>query len=140
MKLITKNSKIHFDYNVIKMYSSGIVLFGGEVKSIKNNKASLNSSFVSIENNEAFLINCNIQLCKNCLPFDPNRKRKLLLNKKEIEELSKEVKNKGITIVPVSIYLEKNLIKLQIALARGKKKFDKRQSLKLKEAKREMKK
>ncbi|MES2087808.1 MAG: SsrA-binding protein SmpB [Patescibacteria group bacterium] len=135
------NKKVGFDYEILEKFTAGIELLGFEVKAIRNKQGSLEGSYVSIRGAEAFLINANIPAFQpNNAPkdYDPLRNRKLLLTKKEIAELAGNEKKKGLTIVPISMYNTGRKIKLDIAIASGKKKFDKRQDLKKREAKREI--
>lgn len=133
---LVDNKKIHFNYEVLEKFEAGIELFGFEVKALRAGKASLEGSHVSIRGGEAFLVSTNIEPYqpKNTpTEYDPARSRKLLLNKKEIEELEKYEAEKGLTIVPISVYNNGRKIKVSIAVVRGKKKFDKRESIKKRE-------
>lgn len=124
------NKKAFYDYNVGERFEAGIVLTGAEVKSIRRGQASLADSFVRIKNGEAYLINMYIAP-------DDRRDRKLLLHKKQIISLLSKLAGSNLTIVPVSVYNTHNLIKVELALARGKKQYDKREAIKKKEAMRE---
>ncbi|MGN1227120.1 MAG: SsrA-binding protein SmpB [Christensenellales bacterium] len=138
MKLITKNKRAYFDYFIEDEYKAGIVLVGSEVKSIRDGHISLVQSFVSINNNEVFLKNAyikNYDFAKSFAP-DEHRDRKLLLNKSEIIKISNKVKIKGYTIVPTKVFIENGLVKVGIALAKGKKNYDKKDCLKQKDLKR----
>ncbi len=140
-KILAKNRRATFDYDLIKKYEAGLVLKGIEVKSIKSGHASLKGSFVTIHNNELFLTNANIPPYKfagNPKDYEPTASRKLLLHKKEIKYLLGKSKTEGLTMVPLSLYTTRNRIKLEFALAKGKKKFDKRETLKKQTAQREM--
>jgi SsrA-binding protein len=140
-KILAKNRRATFDYELIKKYEAGLVLKGMEVKSIKDGQASLKGSFVSISKDELYLTNANIPPYKfsgNPKDYDPTRSRKLLLHKKEIKYLLGKSRTEGLTMVPISLYTNKNKIKLEFALARGKKKYDKRETLKKRTAQREM--
>jgi len=140
-KILAKNRRATFDYDLIKKYEAGLVLKGIEVKSIKSGHASLKGSFVTIHNNELFLTNANIPPYKfagNPKDYEPTASRKLLLHKKEIKYLLGKSKTEGLTMVPLSLYTVRNRIKLEFALARGKKKYDKRETLKKRTAQREM--
>ncbi len=132
MSLIT-NKKIGFDYFINETLSAGIELFGFEVKSLRKNQGSLEGSFVTIRGNEAYLIGAFIPPIqeKNApKDFDPRRNRRLLLTQKEIRNLEKIEKTKGLTIVPISVYNKGRVLKIDIGIATGKKKFDKRETLK----------
>lgn len=132
-----ENRKVRFNYEILEKYEAGIELLGTEVKSVRGGKMSLEGAFVVIRGGEAFLINAHIQPYqpKNTPEdYDELRNRKLLLTKKEIEELAESEKNKSLTIVPISVYNKNRKIKLEIALAKGKKKFDKRETIKKRES------
>lgn len=135
-----RNKKASFDYFLETRYEAGIELVGTEVKSIKLGKVSIKESFVRIIKNEVFILNMNVTGYEygNIHNIDEKRARKLLLNKKEIEKLKEKTSIKGYTIVPVSIYSKNKLVKVEIALAKGKKNYDKRESLKEKTIKREI--
>ena len=135
-----RNKKASFDYFLETRYEAGIELVGTEVKSIKLGKVSIKESFVRIIKNEVFILNMNVTGYEygNIHNIDEKRARKLLLNKKEIEKLKEKTSIKGYTIVPVSIYSKNRLVKVEIALAKGKKNYDKRESLKEKIIKREI--
>mgnify|MGYP000894488707 FL=1 len=135
-----RNKKASFDYFLETRYEAGIELVGTEVKSIKLGKVSIKESFVRIIKNEVFILNMNVTGYEygNIHNIDEKRARKLLLNKKEIEKLKEKTSIKGYTIVPVSIYSKNRLVKVEIALAKGKKNYDKRESLKEKTIKREI--
>lgn len=141
MKIIANNKKAFFNYEVIEEYIAGIVLEGNEIKSIrKNGSMSISESFCIINNGEIFLHGSNIAVYNNSSPFNTNdatRDRKLLLNKKEINKLKKNVEQKGFTIVPLSVFFnERGLLKVKIALCKGKHDYDKRQSIKERDIKR----
>ncbi|KKR42328.1 SsrA-binding protein [Candidatus Nomurabacteria bacterium RIFOXYB1_FULL_39_16] len=141
MASYAENRKARFNYEFLEKYETGIELVGTEVKSVRSGQMSLEGAFVIIRGGEAFLINSNIPPFqpKNApLDYDPLRNRKLLLTKKEIKELSENEKNKSLTIVPISVYNKNRKIKLEIALAKGKKKFDKRETIKKRETDREI--
>ena len=138
---LADNSKARFDYEILEKFSAGLELLGHEVKSIRNGGASLAGSYVSIRGKEAFLLGANINPYqpKNIAgDYDPRRARKLLLDKSEIEELETAENTKGLTIVPLSVYNKGRFLKLDLAIARGKKKFDKRQSIKKRDTEREL--
>lgn len=136
-----RNKKVTFDYSLDDTYECGIELLGTEVKSIKNHHGSLAGAYVSLLGGELYLLGAHIPPWqeKNVPEtFDPYRSRKLLVHKKELAELSKASLMKGLTIIPVSVYGKGTLIKAQIAIARGKKNVDKRESLKKKAVKRDI--
>ena len=136
-----KNKKASFDYAFIETYTAGIVLTGTEIKSIRLGKASLVDTYCYFVGGELWVKNMNISeysfgSYNNHLP---RRDRKLLLNRKELNKLQREVKDNGMTIVPTKMFInEKGLCKVEIALARGKKEYDKRESIKEKDARRDM--
>ncbi len=141
MSHYAENRKARFDYEILEKYETGIELLGSEVKSVRGGQMSLEGSFVIARGGEAFLINANIPPYqpKNApKDYDPLRNRKLLLTKKEIAELSGSEKNKSLTIVPISVYNKNRKIKVEIALVKGKKKFDKRETLKKRDTDREI--
>ena len=136
-----ENRKAYFNYEILEKYEAGIELLGVEVKSVRGGQMSLEGAFVIIRGGEAYLINANIPpyQAKNApKDYDPLRNRKLLLTKKEISELRGSEKNKSLTIVPISVYNKNRKIKLEIALVKGKKKFDKRETLKKRDTDREI--
>lgn len=139
MKIISTNRKANFEYFLLDKYDAGIVLVGSEVKSIRNCGVSLEDSYVVIKKGEAFIKNMFVKPYEKTTTFavDERRDRKLLLNKKEILKLERSLNDVGLTIVPTKIYFEKNLVKLEIAVAKGKKLYDKRESIKQKELLRE---
>ena len=136
MKIIANNKRANFDYDISFKISSGLVLTGSEVKSLRNNSSSIKEAYVEEKNGELWLSNCFIKKYESSSEKDnnPNRRRKLLLSKKDLNKLIGSVKKEGFTIVPISMFFnEKGLVKLDIGLGRGKKKYDKRQSQKLKD-------
>ena len=139
-KIIAINKKASHDYQIIEKLEVGIKLTGAEVKSIKSGNASLKESFVHIEGGELFIKNMHVGAYKPARieNYNPIRNRKLLANKKEIMLFSGKTDQKGLSIIPLKIYLKKNLIKLEIGLAKGKKKWDKREDLKKKDIEREL--
>lgn len=136
------NRKAKFDYQVFDTYEAGIVLTGTEIKSIRQGNCNIKDSYVIIKNNEAYVINMHISPYEegNIFNHEETRTRKLLLHKKEILKLNDKLKISGYTIVPLKIYFNKNKAKMLIGLAKGKKNYDKRESLKEKDMKREMEK
>ena len=140
-KIISSNKKAYFDYNVFEKYTAGIVLTGTEIKSVRLGAINLKDSFIKIENFEAYLYNCHISPYDfgNRFNHDPKRVRKLLLNKKEILKIINKQKQENYTIIPLNAFLYKGFLKLEIALCRGKKLYDKREALKKKDIKRNLK-
>ena len=141
MKVISNNKRAYYDYFVSDLVEAGIVLEGSEVKSVCAGGASLSESFVIVKNGEIFLKNAYIKPYEQTTSFKPDerRTRKLLLNKSEIEKFARAVKEKGFTLVATKIYFNKSgKVKVEIGLAKGKKLYDKRQTLKEKSVKRDI--
>lgn len=140
MKVIANNKKAYFDFFISDTIEAGIVLEGSEVKSIRAGGISLNESYVKVIGNEVFLINAYIKPFEKASSFAPDSKRtrKLLLNRNEILKLTQKVLEKGLTIVPLRVYLKGSLVKVEIGVGKGKKLYDKRETLKEKTAKREI--
>ncbi len=133
MKVIASNKRAAYDYQISQKIDAGIVLTGPEVKSLRVNTGSIKTSFIIEKNGELWLSNCHIKKYNNSniSNYDPNRNRKLLITKKEKNKILGLVKQSGMTIVPISLYFDKKgLAKLNFGLGKGKKKFDKRQSIK----------
>ncbi|MFH0947591.1 MAG: SsrA-binding protein SmpB [Elusimicrobiota bacterium] len=142
-KIISTNRKARFNYEIFETYEAGIVLDGGEVKSARDGKVDLKDGYVNIEKNEIFLYNINISPYKFTSgglekEYNPQRPRKLLLHKKEIIKLQNKVNEKGFAIVPTEIYFRNGLVKVEIAVAKGKKLWDKRETIREREVEREM--
>jgi SsrA-binding protein len=133
-----ENRKARFDYHIEETFTAGISLLGTEVKAIKDGKASLVDSFCYFSDGSVFLKGMNVTVAKNAFQHDPLRERQLLLNQKELIRLEKGTE-KGFSIVPLQMYVMKGWIKVDIALVRGKKEWDKRQTIKKREANREIK-
>lgn len=135
-----KNKKAFYDYEILEKYEAGIELKGTEVKSLRRGKANLRDSFVRIENGEAYLFNAYIApyIHGSLFNHEPTRSRKLLLHKSEIKRLFGKAQEKGLTIVPLKVYFNKRgKVKVKIALGRGKKMYDKRETIKRRELERE---
>lgn len=141
MKTLAKNKKAYFDYKILETIEAGIVLTGPEVKSVKQNQINLKGAYVAITNNEANLLNAHIAPYKFAgkIKYDPKRSRKLLLHKKEIDYLIGKSHEQGLTTLPLSVYLKKGIIKIEIGIGQGKKKYDKRETIKKREADRTIK-
>lgn len=140
MSLI-ENRKAYFNYEILEKLDAGIELLGFEVKAIRKGQGSLEGTHVTIRGNEVFIIGMNIppyQVANTPKEYEPTRNRKLLLTKKEIESLAGTEKQKGLTIVPISVYNKGRKLKISLGIARGKKKFDKRQTIKKRETDREI--
>ncbi len=141
-KLVANNKKAYFDYFIEDTYEAGIALVGTEVKSIRMGKCSIKESYIQIEKGEVFVYGMHISPYEkgNIFNKDPLRTRKLLLHKTEIAKLKSGVEQKGYTIVPLTVYLKEGLVKVSIGLAKGKKLYDKRDSIAKKDQKREQEK
>ena len=136
-KLIAKNQAAYHNYDIIDKIEAGIVLFGTEIKSIRQGKVNLKDSYAAIEKNkEVFVYSMNISTYENGNIYnkDPLRPKKLLLNKNEINKLIGLTSQKGYSLIPISLYFKGNFVKMELGIGRGKKLFDKREDLKKKEA------
>jgi len=143
VKILTENKKAYFDYEILEKFEAGLVLIGQEVKSIKTGKVSLRGSYVVLKNEEAYLIGANIPPYqpKNApADYNPERSRKLLLNKSEIKHLIGKTKEKGLTLIPLKIYTKNAKIKLAFGIGKGKRKADKRETIKKRETEKEIEK
>ena len=140
-KNVITNKKASFNYFLEDKYEAGIVLTGTEIKSIRNNNVNIQDSYILIKNNELFILNMHIAEYKfgNIFNHDPFRTRKLLMHKKQILKLQQKLKQDRYTLVPTRLYFnDNNILKVEIALAKGKKNYDKRESIKQKDIKREI--
>lgn len=136
-----KNRKARFEYEILDKFIAGIKLSGTEIKAIRLGKASIAESFCEFQNNELFVINMTVEEYSHATHFnhDPKSARKLLMQRRELKKLEKEVKNSGLTIVPLRLFInDRGLAKLQISLAKGKKLFDKRETIKDRDSKRRL--
>jgi SsrA-binding protein len=141
IKNITVNKKAFHDYEIIEKYDAGIVLLGSEVKSIREGRVSFKDSYVEIRSKEAFLISTHIAPYSNATynNHEPERVRKLLLHKQELKKMDRKVKTRGVTIIPLRMYFtQRGLVKVEIALAKGKRLYDKKQKIKEKDIQRDM--
>ena len=141
IKIVATNKKAYHEYYMDDVYETGIVLTGTEVKSVRDGKVNLKEAFCRIKDGEVFINNMNISPYEQGNrenPADPTRVRKLLLHREEIAKLSRKVDERGFSLVPTKIYFKENRAKLEIGLGRGKQLHDKRETLKNKEATREM--
>lgn len=140
MKVIANNKKAFFDYMILEKYEAGIELFGTEVKSIRMGQCSIKESWIRIEKGEIHILGMHINPYEkgNIFNKEPLRVRKLLMHKLEIYRLASKLQEKGLTLVPLSVYFKGSLVKIEIGLARGKKNYDKRESLAKKDQKREI--
>lgn len=141
MSTYLTHKKAHFDYEILKTYEAGLSLYGHEVKSVRANRGKLEGGFVIIRGGEAFLVGVNINPYqpKN-LPkkYDPERARKLLLSKKELAEIELQTETQGLTAIPLKLYNLGRKIKLELAVVKGKKKHDKRETIKARDTKRDI--
>lgn len=141
MAILVTNKRAHFDYAIGDTYEAGIVLCGSEVKSLKSKEGSLKESFVTLKDQELYLTNAYISPYKfsgDLKNYEPTRPRKLLLKRSEIKILIGKMKSEGLTLVPIKLYTRRKLVKLEFGIGRGKKKFDKRQDISKKDAKRKI--
>ena len=141
-KISIKNRRASFDYSLLEKFTAGIVLLGTEIKAIREGKASLVDSFCYFRNGELFVKNLNVSIYTegNLYNHEPTRERKLLLNKQEINKLQKKLLDKGLTVIPTLLFTsDSGYAKLEIALAKGKKLFDKRDDMKAKDIDRDLK-
>ncbi len=142
MKIVAQNKKARHEYEILNEFEAGLVLMGSEIKSLRAGKANIQDGYVEVDKNgEVYITNMNIpvySMSSNYFNHKPTRKRKLLLNKKEINKIAGSVKLKGTTVVPILLYInEKNLAKLKIGIGKGKKLYDKRRDIKEREWKRD---
>ena len=142
--LLAKNRKALFNFQIIDKYIAGIVLAGHEVKAVREGKVNFEGSHVEIKDNEPYVVNLHIgrysKQSTTKKPYSEIRPRKLLLNKKEIEKIKREILEKGKTAVPLAVLLQHNIIKIELATVKGKKEFEKKQTTKEKQIKRDMEK
>lgn len=138
IKILNTNKKAYYNYDILDKVEAGVVLQGSEIKSARRGNISLSDSFIKVRNNEAFLVNSYIAPYEESSLFnhEPKKIRKLLLHKKEILKLSAKVKERGFTLVPLKVYLKKSLLKVQIALVRGKRDYEKSKAKKERQEKR----
>ena len=136
------NRKARYDYEILDKFEAGIVLTGTEIKSIRNGQANLKDSYAIIKNNEVYLLNMHISEYKqgNQFNHDETRTRKLLLHKKEIKKINDKISIKGLTLVPVKLYFVKGKAKIELAIAKGKHTYDKKETIKQRDIEREVKK
>ncbi|MEO8665975.1 MAG: SsrA-binding protein SmpB [Ignavibacteria bacterium] len=140
IKIIATNRKANFEYEILSRYEAGMVITGTEVKSLRDGKVNMQEAYGRIINDEAWIINSHINEYKfgNINNHEPLRTRKLLLNKKEIRKIKQELQEKGLTLVPLKMYFKGSLVKMEIGIARGKKLYDKRESIKKREVERKL--
>ncbi len=141
VKIVQRNKKAYFNYEIVEKLEAGIVLKGSEVKSIRDGKVAIHDAYARVKGGEAWVIGMDISLYPQAGPHnnhEPRRPRKLLLHRREIRRLVSKTREKGLTLVPLALYFKDGLAKLEIGLARGKVKYDKRQTIKKREADREI--
>ena len=141
IKIVSDNRQARFRYEIIETYEAGIELKGTEVKSIRQGKANLRDGYALVRNGEVWMLNVHVSPYETASEYfnhDPRRTRRLLLHRQEIRKLIGKVEEKGLTLVPLKMYMKKGRVKVTIGLGKGKKLFDKRESIKEKDAKREM--
>lgn len=140
IKVLATNRKARHEYFIENTIEAGIALKGTEVKSVRNGKCNIKDSFAMVENGEVYLYNMHISPYEqgNIYNQDPLRKRKLLLHKREIRRLDGYLKQKGYTLIPIRMYLKKGLVKVELSIAKGKKLYDKRETIAKKEAERKI--
>lgn len=142
MRVIARNKKANHEYFILETYEAGIVLYGTEIKSMRNTKVSIQDAYCEIKNQEMFIIGMHISPYEkgNIFNHKETRDRKLLLHKKEIIKLFSKVKLEGLTIIPLEVYIDKGLAKIKIGLCKGKKLYDKREDIKEKDIKKDLQK
>ncbi|MGB9798761.1 MAG: SsrA-binding protein SmpB [Thermanaerothrix sp.] len=140
IKIVATNRKAKFEYFLLERYEAGIALQGSEIKSVRAGQVNLTDSYVQVDGREAWLVNAHIAPYDKASRFnhDPKRPRRLLLHRREILELWNAVRQKGVTIIPVQMYLKDGLAKVEIAIAKGKKLYDKRHDLAKRDEEREL--
>jgi SsrA-binding protein len=140
IKVVADNRRARHEYDILEVYEAGIALSGTEVKSIRMGRANLSDSFARVENGELWLYNCNISPYDhgNRFNHEPLRKRRLLMHKREILKLKSKMAEKGLTLVPLKLFFKDNWAKLDVALAKGRQLFDKREAIAKKDSKRQL--
>jgi SsrA-binding protein len=141
MRIIAKNKKADYNYEILERMEAGISLLGTEVKSIRDGKISLKESYAEIKEGEIFLINCNISPYEPASRFnhDPRRERKLLLHRREIKRLIGKIQEKGLTLVPTKVFFnDKGKVKIEVSLGKGKRAYEKREAIRERDRKREL--
>jgi SsrA-binding protein len=140
IKIVARNRRARHDYDLLEKVEAGIVLTGTEVKSLRNGKANLEDAYAEVSKGEVWLLGCDIPeyLQANRMNHVPKRPRKLLLHRREIERIGTKSGERGLTLIPLSIYFKKGMAKVEISIAKGRKTYDKREAIKKQEAKRDM--
>jgi SsrA-binding protein len=139
-RVICTNRKARFEYEILEQIECGIVLTGSEVKSLRDGKVSLDEAYARIRDDELWLVGCDIAIYPQAslMNHEPRRVRKLLLHRREVRKFAEQASHKGLTLVPLSLYFTRGIVKVKVAIGRGKKLHDKRESVKKNEAKREI--
>jgi len=142
IKIVVKNKKAYFNYEILEKYEAGVVLLGLEVKSVRDGKVSINEAYAKLRDGEVWIINMDIAPYPNATfdDYKPKRPRKLLLKRKEIKRLIGKMQEKGLTLIPLLVYFKRGIAKIEIALARGKRKYDKREKIKSREIEKDIRK
>ena len=140
MKVVATNRKARHDYHILDTYEAGMALTGSEIKSVRAGRVNLRESYVALRDDELWLLNCHIAPYDQAsrLNHEPRRERKLLLHRQQIDRLARDVQEPGYTIVPLRMYLKNNRAKVEIALVRGKRQYDKRQAIAKRETERQI--
>ena len=141
IKTVARNRRARFDYEILEIYQAGLVLMGSEIKSIRNRQVSLGDGFVTERNHELWLLNVHISLYEQARQFghlEPTRPRKLLLHKREISRITQRIRERRLTVIPTLLYLQRGRAKVEIAVARGKRQYDKRQAIVERDTKRQI--
>jgi SsrA-binding protein len=140
IKVVATNRKAYHDYNILETYEAGIALLGSEIKSVRASRVSLGEAYVRAEGGELWLVGAHIARYEaaSYMGHEPTRPRKLLMHRKEIRNLTGKLAEKGLTLVPLRLYIKERTAKLEIGLGRGKKLYDKRESIKRRETEREI--
>ena len=140
IKIVAKNKKAYFNYEILDTIEAGISLIGTEVKAIKASQIDIGSAYVRIEDGEAYLWNASIPKYKfsSIKDYDPLRSRKLLMKKSQIAKLESKLNTRGITLVPLKVYLSRGFVKIDVGIARGKRKYDKKEKIKERHLNREL--
>ena len=142
MKIIAKNKKAYYNYEILESYEAGVSLLGSEVKSIREGRISLKESYAEIKAGEVFLLNCHISPYEaaNRFNHDPLREKKLLLHRHEIKRLTGKIKERGLTLIPTKVLInDKGKVKMEISLAKGKRVYQKREAIRERDRERELK-
>jgi SsrA-binding protein len=140
VKIIADNRRARHEYEIVEVFETGIELQGTEVKSMRNGKANLQDAFARIEEGQLWLYNCHISPYEfgNRFNHEPTRKRRLLMHKRQIFKLHQQIKEKGLTLIPLKLYFKRNWVKVDLALCRGKRLYDKRDTITKRETKRQL--